>query len=310
MLLLCVGIIPLFVCEFCFLLGFSLFCSSLHLFVHSFLRVHSFILLLLVCLCGCSSACLFICLFLCLCSAAIKAYEDKLTTFELSEILDYSEIWFLGLEAKKIEGVPGAPQNSGMVSFRQLFCGLYRIQYTVYGVQIVSRSFNANVLINEFLSNSFWRKLSCSLWSALGHVSPFQLTQLMHGIYRNLPEKTCALQWPFELAQSSGNSRTRHYGNSTQACPSGEWLLKSACLAGNSTSPGLSDTTLTLSLPRVINFSFPCILTRSITSHSMNKLVFITYSYERWLYYQFSLSRLYILKGWENVRFWSWEWKS
>jgi len=46
-------------------------------------------------------------------SACIKLYGDKLTTFEQAEILDYPEIWFLGLNSKKIEGVPGAPMNNG-----------------------------------------------------------------------------------------------------------------------------------------------------------------------------------------------------
>ena len=36
-----------------------------------------------------------------------------MSTFEQSEILDFPDVWFLGLEAKKIEGVPGAPQNNG-----------------------------------------------------------------------------------------------------------------------------------------------------------------------------------------------------
>lgn len=36
-----------------------------------------------------------------------------MTAFEQTEILDYPEIWFLGLEAKKIEGVPGGAQNNG-----------------------------------------------------------------------------------------------------------------------------------------------------------------------------------------------------
>ena len=44
---------------------------------------------------------------------AIKNYGDKMSTFEQSEILDFPDVWFLGLEAKKIEGVPGAPQNNG-----------------------------------------------------------------------------------------------------------------------------------------------------------------------------------------------------
>jgi len=45
--------------------------------------------------------------------AALKEYGHKLTPFEQKEILEYPEIWFLGLEAKKTEGVPGAAQNAG-----------------------------------------------------------------------------------------------------------------------------------------------------------------------------------------------------
>ena len=45
---------------------------------------------------------------------AINHYGDKMTSFEQSqEIRDFPDVWFLGLEAKKIEGVPGAPQNNG-----------------------------------------------------------------------------------------------------------------------------------------------------------------------------------------------------
>lgn len=44
---------------------------------------------------------------------ALKLYRGKLTAFEQTEILDYPEIWFLGLEAKKVEGEPGSAQNNG-----------------------------------------------------------------------------------------------------------------------------------------------------------------------------------------------------
>ena len=47
---------------------------------------------------------------------AIKNYGDKMSTFEQSEVLDFPDVWFLGLEAKKIEGIPGASQNNGMFS--------------------------------------------------------------------------------------------------------------------------------------------------------------------------------------------------
>uniref|UniRef100_A0A8C9R378 dual-specificity kinase n=1 Tax=Scleropages formosus TaxID=113540 RepID=A0A8C9R378_SCLFO len=38
---------------------------------------------------------------------------DRLTKYEQEEILDYSEIWYLGLDTKKIEASHGTPQNSG-----------------------------------------------------------------------------------------------------------------------------------------------------------------------------------------------------
>lgn len=45
--------------------------------------------------------------------AAMKLYRNQLTLFEHTEILDYPEIWYLGLEARKIEGVSGALMNNG-----------------------------------------------------------------------------------------------------------------------------------------------------------------------------------------------------
>ncbi|XP_046548802.1 dual specificity tyrosine-phosphorylation-regulated kinase 4-like isoform X2 [Haliotis rubra] len=44
---------------------------------------------------------------------ALKLYRSKLSQFEQTEILDYPEVWFMGLEAKKIEGIPGGAQNNG-----------------------------------------------------------------------------------------------------------------------------------------------------------------------------------------------------
>ncbi|XP_057309135.1 dual specificity tyrosine-phosphorylation-regulated kinase 4-like [Hydractinia symbiolongicarpus] len=46
-------------------------------------------------------------------AASMKLYKDRLTTFEQAEILDYTEVWYLGVDSKKIEGVPGAPMNNG-----------------------------------------------------------------------------------------------------------------------------------------------------------------------------------------------------
>ncbi|XP_011403420.2 PREDICTED: dual specificity tyrosine-phosphorylation-regulated kinase 4-like isoform X2 [Amphimedon queenslandica] len=46
-------------------------------------------------------------------SQAIKEYGHRLTGYEKKEILEYPDVWFLGLESKKIEGVPGGSQNCG-----------------------------------------------------------------------------------------------------------------------------------------------------------------------------------------------------
>ena len=67
---------------------------------------------------------------------------------------------------------------------------------------------------------------------------------------------------------------------------------------------------LTLSLPRSIS-NFSCSLTRNITSDSMENLAF--QSLLRWkmiILPILTTSLLHFsLKGWENVTFWSWEWK-
>lgn len=44
---------------------------------------------------------------------ALKNFQDQLTRFEQEEIMDYAEIWFMGLSSQKIEGSQGAPQNCG-----------------------------------------------------------------------------------------------------------------------------------------------------------------------------------------------------
>ncbi|XP_062402752.1 dual specificity tyrosine-phosphorylation-regulated kinase 4 [Sardina pilchardus] len=43
----------------------------------------------------------------------LKHFHCHLTKFELEEIMDYSEIWYLGLGTKKIEGSHGTSPNSG-----------------------------------------------------------------------------------------------------------------------------------------------------------------------------------------------------
>lgn len=44
---------------------------------------------------------------------ALKFFMNNLTDFEKGEILDYKQIYFLGLNAKKIKGSPLAPYNFG-----------------------------------------------------------------------------------------------------------------------------------------------------------------------------------------------------
>ena len=44
---------------------------------------------------------------------ALKEFGHKLTTFEHKEIMEYPEVWFLGLDAKKVEGTIGAAHNAG-----------------------------------------------------------------------------------------------------------------------------------------------------------------------------------------------------
>lgn len=43
----------------------------------------------------------------------IKWYGSRLNVFERAEVLQYKEIWYLGLEASKIDGEEGASQNGG-----------------------------------------------------------------------------------------------------------------------------------------------------------------------------------------------------
>ncbi|XP_026878044.2 dual specificity tyrosine-phosphorylation-regulated kinase 4 isoform X1 [Electrophorus electricus] len=46
-------------------------------------------------------------------TAALKHFQKQLTVYEQEEIMDYSEIWYLGLDTKKIEGSQESPHNSG-----------------------------------------------------------------------------------------------------------------------------------------------------------------------------------------------------
>ncbi|MGH0143255.1 UNVERIFIED_CONTAM: hypothetical protein FKN15_000300 [Acipenser sinensis] len=44
---------------------------------------------------------------------ALKHFRNRLTQYEQEEIMNYSELWFLGLDSNKIEGVHGEQHNCG-----------------------------------------------------------------------------------------------------------------------------------------------------------------------------------------------------
>ncbi len=44
---------------------------------------------------------------------AIKLFMNQLTDYEMGEILDYQQVYFLGLEAMKIKGSPANEFNYG-----------------------------------------------------------------------------------------------------------------------------------------------------------------------------------------------------
>lgn len=44
---------------------------------------------------------------------SLKDFGHNLTAYEQKEILEYPDVWFLGMDSKKVEGIPGAAQNSG-----------------------------------------------------------------------------------------------------------------------------------------------------------------------------------------------------
>jgi len=48
-----------------------------------------------------------------LCADALDHFAAFLSLYELDEIQNYREIWFLGLEANKVKAVTGAAFNSG-----------------------------------------------------------------------------------------------------------------------------------------------------------------------------------------------------
>jgi len=46
-------------------------------------------------------------------TGALERYSSFLSAYEVDEIQNYSEIWFLGLEADKVNAVTGGALNNG-----------------------------------------------------------------------------------------------------------------------------------------------------------------------------------------------------
>ena len=49
----------------------------------------------------------------CAVADALRLYSSHLSSYEIEEIHNYPEIWFLGLEAEKVNATTGAPLNNG-----------------------------------------------------------------------------------------------------------------------------------------------------------------------------------------------------
>lgn len=49
----------------------------------------------------------------CAFAEALRLYGSRLTAYERLEMEHYPEIWYLGLDSRKIHGEEGAPQNGG-----------------------------------------------------------------------------------------------------------------------------------------------------------------------------------------------------
>ena len=60
---------------------------------------------------------------------ALKEFGPRLTQFERKEVREYEDIWFLGLDSKKTEGVEGTSQNSGNILMPSFLAILHPTRY-------------------------------------------------------------------------------------------------------------------------------------------------------------------------------------
>ncbi|XP_063074233.1 dual specificity tyrosine-phosphorylation-regulated kinase 4-like [Engraulis encrasicolus] len=79
---------------------------------------------------------------------ALKMYRDRLSEFEQTEIQNYPEIWFLGLNARKISAVKGAPQNHGFDDGSGTYIKVMHdhIQYRYEVIEVIGKGSFGQVL--------------------------------------------------------------------------------------------------------------------------------------------------------------------
>jgi len=70
---------------------------------------------------------------------ALKNFRNQLTVYEQKEIFNYTELWFLGLEAKKIEGLPETQNNN-----------CYDDEHGSY-LKVSGKNFGINFHLNKFI---------------------------------------------------------------------------------------------------------------------------------------------------------------
>ena len=153
-----------------------------------------------------------------------------------------------------------------------------------------------------------WKFLG--LWCRVHCILPFSLNRQKHWTqrYKTLQtDKTIAVTNCCDGAgKLSSDTRMVANGSWTDPRPSAANNLDSILVYEAPLTPAIrTKLSLTLSLPSLINFKFPCSLTRNMTSHSKENLAF--YHLRRWKMIMLPILTTSLihcsLKGWENVLF-------
>ncbi|XP_041935193.1 dual specificity tyrosine-phosphorylation-regulated kinase 4-like [Alosa sapidissima] len=79
---------------------------------------------------------------------ALKIFRDKLSEFEQEEIINFPEIYFLGLDAQKIEAIKGAPQNNGFDDENGMYIKVLHdhLQYRYEVLEVIGKGSFGQVL--------------------------------------------------------------------------------------------------------------------------------------------------------------------